>query len=240
MSRKKRMQDLREAKDKRMKKIAIGGAVLLVAVLAFEVPKMLHKSGSSTASPPPTTTTTAGASTTPTPTTTPAGTAAAALTPTAASTKLADSDLNPTWGKAQLFSFSHFTGKDPFVQQVNTAPTTSGGTGSGSKGSGSTPSGGGTLAAATSHKPTRTLAANGAARISVNGRVQIVRPGASFPSANPLFKLVSVTHGVARIGIASGSYTSGARTVSLATGRSLTLVDSADGIRYSIRLLSAA
>jgi hypothetical protein len=64
--------------------------------------------------------------------------------------------------------------------------------------------------------------------------------GASFPSGNPLFRLVSVTGGVARIGIASGSYTSGSKTVSLASGRSLTLVDTADGIRYSIRLLSAA
>jgi hypothetical protein len=85
---------------------------------------------------------------------------------------------------------------------------------------------------------TRVLAVTGAARISINGRVQIVRVGASFPSANPLFKLVSVKNGVARIGIASGSYSSGARTVSLGAGRSLTLVDTADGVRYQLRLLS--
>ena len=37
MSRKqKRMQDLREAKDRRMKKVAIGLSVVLVLVLAFE------------------------------------------------------------------------------------------------------------------------------------------------------------------------------------------------------------
>jgi hypothetical protein len=246
MSRKKRQQNLREAKDKRMKKVAIGGAVLLVAVLAFEVPKMLHSSGSSTSSPPPATTTTApGASTapasTPAPATTPPGTAAAAVAPTAASTKLPNSDLSPARAKSQLFSFSHFAGKDPFVQQVNTSPAAQGSTGT-SSGSGkksSTPAGG-TTTAAINHKPTRTLAANGAARISVNGRIQVVRVGASFPSANPLFRLVSVAGGVARIGIASGSYTSGARTVSLASGRSLTLVDTADGVRYSIRLISAA
>ena len=242
MSRKKRMQNLREAKDKRMKKIAIGGAVLLVAVLAFEVPKMLHSGGSSTSTPPPATTTTAGAPTTPasTPTPTPAGTAVAAVTPTAASTKL-PSDLPPARAKSQLYSFSHFAGKDPFVQQVNTAPAAQGSktASSGSGKSGSTPASG-TTTAAISHKPTRTLAANGAARISVNGRIQVVRVGASFPSANPLFRLVSVAGGVARIGLASGSYTSGARTVSLASGRSLTLVDTADGIRYSIRLISAA
>jgi len=243
MSRKKRQQNLREAKDARMKKIAIGGAVLLVAILAFEVPKMLHSGGSSTSSTPPATTTTPGTSTTPsstptaTPTATPTGTAAA-VTPTAASTKL-PSDLPPARAKSQLYSFSHFAGKDPFVQQVNTAPTTSGSTSSAPKKSGSTPASG-TQAAAINHEPTRTLAANGAARISVNGRIQVVRVGASFPSANPLFRLVSVAGGVARIGIASGSYTSGARTVSLASGRSLTLVDTSDGVRYSIRLISAA
>jgi hypothetical protein len=90
----------------------------------------------------------------------------------------------------------------------------------------------------THHKPTRTLAATGAARIAVNGRVQVVRVGASFPSANPLFRLISVTNGVAKIGIAGGSYSSGANSVSLRTGRPLTLVDTADGIRYQIRLVS--
>jgi hypothetical protein len=240
MSRKKRQQNLREAKDKRMKKVAIGGAVLLVAILAFEVPKMLHSGGSTTSSPPPATTTTPGATATPasTPTSTPTGTASAAVVPTAASTKLSDTDVPPTRTKSQLYSFSHFTGKDPFVQQVNTAPA---GSGSSQSSTGNNPKpANGTTTAAISHKPTRTLAANGAVRISVNGRIQVVRVGASFPSANPLFRLVSVSGGVARIGIASGSYTSGARTVSLAPGRSLTLMDTADGVRYSIRLISAA
>ena len=77
-------------------------------------------------------------------------------------------------------------------------------------------------------------------RSSVNGRVQVVRVGTSFPSANPLFRLVGLVHGGVRIGIANGSYSSGARTVSLTLGRSLTLVDTADGIRYKIRLLAAS
>ena len=85
----------------------------------------------------------------------------------------------------------------------------------------------------------RTLALTGAARIAVNGRVQVVQVGANFPSANPLFRLVSVSGGTARIGIAGGSYSSGAKTVSLVAGRTLTLVDTADGIRYQLRLLSA-
>lgn len=117
MSRKRRMQSLQESKDRRMKKIAIGGAVMLAVVLAFEMPKVLG-GGSKSSSPPAVTTT--GASTTPsatpTPTVTPPGTAAAAVSQT--STKLPNSDLQPRRSKSQLYAFNHFAGKDPFVQQV--------------------------------------------------------------------------------------------------------------------------
>jgi hypothetical protein len=261
MSRKKRMQNLREAKDRRTKKIAIVGAVVLVAVLAFEVPKMMH-SGSSSATPAATTTTgayTTPTSTTPTaaPTTAP-GTAAAAGAPTTASMKLPNSDALPQPSKGTLYSFSHFTGKNPFAQQVSDAAP------DGTPGTKSNPipaSGkcgtacarqlckNGQLPASrcafpgTPQNPageTRALTANGAARISVNGQVQVVRVGATFPSANPLFRLVSLAHGSVRIGIASGSYSSGAHTVALTPGRTLTLVDSADGVRYKIRLIVAS
>ncbi|HZT85146.1 MAG TPA: hypothetical protein VE984_06955 [Gaiellaceae bacterium] len=250
MSRKQRTQTLREEKEKRMKMVAVGGAVLLAVVLAFEVPKVMSGGKSATSTPPAVTTTaTTGAPTTgapatgtPAPATTAPGPAAASLS--TASTKLPTSDVQPRRGKAQLFSFNHFTGKDPFVQQVSAAPATSsvaagGGGGGSSKSSGSS----GTSAKATApagNSSSRTLAVTGAARISVNGRVEVVRVGASFPSANPLFRLVGVSRGIARIGIANGSYSSGARTVALAAGRTLTLVDTADGIRYRLRLVSVA
>ena len=241
--RQKKMEDLRAAKDRKMKKVAIGLSVVLVAVLVFEVPKVLHSGGGGSAPATAVATTpdtSTAAPTTGASTTTPPGTAAAAVT-TTASTKLPNSDTLPKVGKAQLYSFSHFAAKDPFVQQVSVAPTQGAQSGSSttSSGSSSTTSGStGTAAAVTQHQSTRVLAVTGAARISVNGRVQIVRTGTSFPSSNPLFRLVSVGNGVARIGIATGSYSSGARTVSLVAGRSLTLVDTADGIRYELRLLS--
>jgi hypothetical protein len=237
MIRKSRMQSAREAKDQRMKKIAIGGAVLLVAVLAFEVPKVMH-SGSSSSSPPPAATTTTDASATGVPVTTAPGTAGAAVTP-AASTKLPNSDLQPQRTKSQLDSFSHFAGKDPFVQQVGTAPSTGAQTASATIPA-SSGSSGSSASNGAPQKRVRTLAATGSAKISVNGRIQTVRVGASFPSANPLFRLVAISNGVARIGIANGSYASGAPTVSLSAGRSLTLVDNADGIRYRIRLIAAS
>jgi len=250
MSRKKRAQDLRAAKDARMKKIAIGGAVLLVAVLAFEVPKMMH--GNKSSSPAPATTTTAattpGAPTStavPAPSATPSSTAApAALIPaaatatSAASTKLTNSDVEPKLKKSQLYSFTHFAGKDPFVQQIKTSTQGTSAGGSSTSTTPTPPTAATQTAAVSHHTASRLLATNGSARISINGQVQIVRVGAIFPSSNPLFRLISVANGVARIGIAHGSYSSGAKTVSLAAGRSLTLVDTADGIRYRIRLVA--
>ena len=47
MSRKSRMKDIRQAKDRRAKRLAIGGIVVLAAVVAFEVPHVLKKSGGS-------------------------------------------------------------------------------------------------------------------------------------------------------------------------------------------------
>ena len=157
----------------------------------------------------------------------------------ATSTKVPNSDVAPQASKGQLDSFTHFTGKDPFAQQVSDAATT---TTASQPGTLSANVSGGSSASSTgrAHHPSRTLAATGAARISINGRVQVVRVGASFPSANPLFRLVGLAHGGVRIGIANGSYSSGAHTVSLTLGRTLTLVDTADGIRYKIRLIAAS
>jgi hypothetical protein len=242
MSRKSRMQSVRESKDKRAKKLAVGGVVLLAAVLAFEVPKVLHHGGNSSSTPPAATTTAApDAGVSATPATTAAGTAAAAVTP-AASAKLTSSDVAPMRSKSQLYSFSNFAGKDPFVQQVSAAAITSSPSMGASSSSAPSSQGAGSSSATApaQHTYSRTLAQTGAVTVQVNGKVQSVRIGASFPSANPLFKLVSVAHGVARIGIANGSYASGAQTVSLTAGRTLTLVDTADGIRYKVRLISAS
>ena len=249
--RKKKMQDIRAAKDRRAKKLAIGGAVLLVAVLAFEIPHMMNRSSgnSSSAAPAAATTSTTPGSTVPgaavTPAVTPSGTAAAASVPVTASTTLPNSDVAPSRTKSQLYSFDTFAGKDPFVQQVSTAQASSAAS-SGSSGS----SASGTSAPAPPPPPqtasttsvqqtsARTLAAGGIATISVNGKAETVRVGASFPSGNPVFRLVSLARGSANIGIANGSYASGAQTIRLSNGRPVTLVDTADGVRYTVRLIA--
>lgn len=241
--RNKRLQDIRAAKDRRAKIMAIGGAVLLVAILAFELPHYLGGSKNSAAAAATTTSATAG-STTPGAVSMPAATASGTPVATAAlatgSTKLPNSDAAPNRSKSQLYSFDTFAGKDPFVQQVDTQASSSSSspTGAGS----STTSAPAPTTGTTSVQQTsaRTLASGGVARITVNGKSETVRVGKSFPSANPVFMLVSLAHGVAKIGIANGSYSSGAQTVRLSTGRSLTLVDTANGVRYTVRLLSGS
>jgi hypothetical protein len=239
MSRKSRLQDARVAKDKRAKRLAIGGGVVLALLLAWEVPHYLggHKS----AAPASTTTSTSTlpGSTTPTPTSGIPTTSATGVPPTT-NTRLPNSDVTPRASRSQLFSFDHFASKNPFAQQAvvpTTSPTSGTPTGSSSNApTGSPPTGGANYTTASS---VRTLARTGSVTISVNGTTQTVRVGQSFPSANPLFKLVSVAHGVARIGIANGSYSSGAHTVSLTNGHSLTLVDTTDGARYVVRLIAS-
>lgn len=238
MSRKKsRLQDLQESKQRRMKKIAVGGGVLLVALLAFEIPHYLG--GSKSSSPPAATNAaTPGASTTPgttAPATTTPSVTPAAVAPTAP-VKLTNSDLPPSHSKEQLSSFSTFTSKDPFDQQVT---ATSGLTGSGT-GTGSASAPAPSAPPASSGPVTtsaRTLAQSGAVMLMVNGKRQSVRVGAGFPSANPVFRLVSVSRAGVRIGIANGSYSSGAQTILLRANRTVTLVDTTSGARYRLQLL---
>lgn len=237
MSRKKsRLQNLQESKQRRMKKIAIGGGVLLVALMAFEIPHYLggHKAATATATP---STTAPVGSTTPgmtTPSTTP-GAPALAATPTAP-VKLTNSDLPPSQSKEQLSSFSTFASKDPFDQQVTADSGLAGaGTSTGSvPASGAPPTSSGPVVTST-----RTLARSGAVMLMVNGKRESVRVGASFPSSNPVFRLVSVTNGAVRIGIANGSYANGAQTVLLRPNRTITLVDTTNHAHYKLQLLGS-
>jgi hypothetical protein len=236
MSRKKRMQNVREAKDRRAKKIAIGGGVLLAVLLAWEVPHYLGGKKSSAAPAPTPAASTTPSGTTPattTPATTATGVPAAASTP-ATSTKLPNSDMPPRHSKQQLAGFSTFADKDPFIQQISADA----GTGATVTSSTTAP----TSSTTSRNKIVltgRTLAHSGAVRISVNGRPESVRVGASFPRSNPVFRLVSVTRAGVRIGIANGSYSSGAQTVSLGFSRMVTLVDTANGARYKLQLLGS-
>ena len=74
----------------------------------------------------------------------------------------------------------------------------------------------------------------------MNGAPESVQVGGTFPAANPYFKLVSVTKKGAKISIAGGSLENGAPTVTLTKNKALTLMNTADGTRYVLRLVSTS
>lgn len=78
------------------------------------------------------------------------------------------------------------------------------------------------------------------ATISVDGVSELVKTGASFPQAQPIFRLVALTAKSAKLAIVNGSLETGAPTVVLAKGQKLTLMNTADGTRYTLVLLAAA
>ncbi len=235
-----------QAKAKRQKMIAAVGGVLLLGLLAFQVPrtmKMLHQSAPSSSSSSATTTTT--------PSSTPAaGNVTAAVVSGAGGDGLVDPDAVPAPQSGQLLAFGRFRTKDPFAQQLDTSGTGGASGASASSGSTQQPQ----PAAASSSTPATTTGASAAvgssvpqrrvqvvassATISVNGSPQTVRVGRSFPSSDPVFKLVSLTGTTANVGIAGGSLENGAATVALKKGKPLTLLNTADGKRYVLRLLA--
>ena len=81
-------------------------------------------------------------------------------------------------------------------------------------------------------------AAAGTALISVNGVQESVAVKADFPKDEPVFTLVSVSAGSAKIAIAGGALASGAPTLTLEKGTPVTLVNTADGVRYELLLVA--
>ena len=242
MASKKHVDPLK-AKQKRQKIIAAVLGVLFVGVLAFQVPrvmKMMKTPPNPHANDSVTTTTATGTPSLAAPTL--GGAEQPATTDPTTGAPVAVS-ATPTVQDGQLTSFSRFASKDPFNQQLSddkgSSPpsSSSGGTGSGS-GSGSAGSGsagsGGTSSAP--QIPSGSKPQPGSAVISVNGTLYTVATASDFPQANPLFHLVSVTAHSAKISIAGGSYSSGAPTVTLNENKPVTLVNTADGTRYTLIL----
>jgi hypothetical protein len=262
--------DPAKEKAKRQKMIAIVGGVVLLALLAFQVPrtmKMLHSGGTVTTSASTTATSTSAAGSTPlAPPTLDGGSSAAAGSSAAggggASVETSkdgvqdpSTPLPPSSG--QLVSFNRFKSKDPFEQQVTdcgtqacaatVARSDSGATASGgsASGSGATSGTGTGFSAGTGARPSATASSASprkptTATISVNGSAQAVAVGKTFPAADPVFVLVSVTAKQAMIGISGGSLENGRNAVALRVGRTVTLQNTADGARYVLKLLRTA
>ena len=170
-------------------------------------------------------------------------------TPTPAATAvvagaLVSTDAPAAPSTAKLVSFSLFVSKDPFQQQVSAG----------------TPAGRRLGHDRDDRRPrrrprpprrrhhaadpdrSRRAAPPTSAVICVNGTSETVAVGKTFPAAapQPFFQLVSLTPTSAKIGIAGGSLTSGQNTVTIPVGKTVTLMNTADGTKYTIKLVSVA
>jgi hypothetical protein len=244
------------------KKQAIVLGVLFLAVVAFQGPrtlKMLHGSA------PPEAAATTPAATTPAPTAptapTSGGTAQSVSASVGADSLVVNADLQPAPLEGQLPDLTLFSSKDPFVQKDEDVPANASGTTGGSSssdGGGKTSGSGGNGSSGTSGegksggvtpppttttttKPTEPAApAPTSAVLSVNGVQETVNVKSDFPAASPLFHLVSLTAKTAKISIAGGSLATGAPAVTLELGKPTTLMNTADGTRYVIVLVSTS
>lgn len=232
-----------KAKAKRQKVMAGIGAVLLLGLLAFQIPRVLKMMNQE---PPPITPVAAPAtvpgdpSVLPTPGQVGGGAAPAA----SGDGTLVDSDVSPSAGSGQLVSFGRFASKDPFTQQID-EETPGASTGDGAAveaggeetGGSATPTSGGDSGGGA--KPAGSASApSGPAVIAVNGVEETVSVGGEFPKDTPVFKLVKLVSGGAKIAIAGGAFASGDATMTLPLGKAVTLVNTADGTRYELEFVS--
>ena len=216
----------RAARERKQKIFVAVGGLFLLAMLAFQLPKLMGGSSSAAAT---TETTAVDGAATPT-----------ADTAVPVSVALRDTDRRLPVGPGKLRSFTVFERKNPFVQQVSSdeAPA-----------DGSESAGGGGVAPS-DEKPEQTPSKgftvggteNAAAVtvISVNGVRQALEAGSAFPVADPVFVLVAEQPGkkTVTIGVAGGEYASGDRTTKLKVGKPLVLVNTATGARYRVVLVA--
>jgi hypothetical protein len=233
----KKTVDPLKAKQKKQKIVAAVLGVAFLGVMAFEVPRVMKMMKTP---PPPVRSSSTTA-------TTPAGTPTLAAPSLGGAQEPGTTTTDPTGSLAsapaaavqdgQLASFSRFASKDPFSQQLSDTPTSAS-----SPASSGGPSG---VGASGPSVPTGQgkAPAPGSAVISVNGTLYTVATNTDFPqptSTNsalvPVFHLVSVTAHTAKISIAGGSYASGAQTVTLRENKPVTLMNTADGTRYTLIL----
>jgi len=218
-----------KAKAKRQKIIAAVLGVLLLGVLVYEVPSVLKMMNKKPVATSPT------AAPAPAPAPAAPGAAPTTATPVSApaSSTLVDSDPAAQAGSGQLVSFDRFQGKDPFVQQAGATPAAKPASTIAKPPAASTV----TAQPKASKQP---AAAPTLAKITVNGALSDVAVGQTFPASDPVFVLRSLTRTTAKIGIAGGSLATGNQTVTLTKGKKVTLMNTADGTRYELLLVSVA
>jgi hypothetical protein len=215
MARQSREAALSKAKAAKQKKLLFLLVPIFLGLAVWQGPKTFKAlTGGNAASPPP-------SLTLPAPTT-PAVTTPAAPGPTSGSgLNETDPVIDPLEG--QLVSFSSFESKDPFAGLGDDPAATT------------TTSDGATTTTDGSETDTAARAV-----IDVNGSSEDVAVADDFPASDPAFRLISVEGDTAKIGLVSGSFSTGTETIVIDVGETYILVSETDGSRYVIRLVSVA
>ena len=243
--------------------------VLLLVFMVPKTMKLMHPhhddgTTASSSSSTSTTSTTETSSTAPatSPTTAAAPPASVPISNTPATTTVLTATLAPAAREGQLESLSSsFTAKDPFKQLIDPnapPPTTTAAPQTADAAKPATP------AAATKATtpgpelkvvPTVTPPTSGpapvhvtpkavlpllSALITVNGAPSQVNLRLNFPTAAPLFHLISLTKKTAKVSVVGGSLAGGTPTLTLRRDRPVTLVNTADGTRYKLELMSTS
>jgi hypothetical protein len=233
--------DIAAAKAKKQKIILAVAGIALVGLAVMQGPKLLKSD-----SPPAP----AAAETS----TAPVGTGTAAPTPVAVVVSPTSGTSKPAAyvagvglpggskvvvASSQLASFTLFEVKDPFVQQADdTTATDTAAASTDDSGSATSTTPAATGATGTSTAPPPPVVY---ATIMLDGKPQQLQVDGKkvdkeFPKGAPLFVLVSLKKKQAKIGVAGGSFDDG-HNVTLKLGKKLTLVDTATGVRYELKLV---
>jgi hypothetical protein len=246
---KRKPVDLKAAKAAKQKKIVIVGGILFVALLVYQVPrtlKMLHPKSQTAAhtaarTAPATTATTPGST----------GLPASLVSNTPAGATVLTAQLDPAAREGQLADLSaSFKSKDPFKQLINEDAGTTATTSPTATATPAKPDVSLKVVPSTKTEPaaTGTPVAPGqtvalpllSAVISVNGVKEGVNVKVDFPADAPLFHLVSLTKKTAKISVSGGSLANGSQTLTLRRNKPLTLVNTADGTRYRLVLVTTS
>lgn len=239
--------DIAAEKARKQKIVLAVAGVLLVGLAVIQVPKLMKGDSAPAAAPVAETAPAAAATPTATPTT-----AAAVTTTTVAVTGkpaafVAGVGLPathvPAPAKSQLASFTLFAGGDPFVQQVSDATGADGATAAPSQpAADSAPpeptasQGDGGTASSGSGSSAQAQPPIDYATIMFEGKPQQLQVKDTFPKGDPMFVLVSLKKKQAKIGVAGGAFDDG-QTVTLALGKKVTLLNTATGVRYVLKLV---
>jgi hypothetical protein len=211
-----------EQADRRKKLILVGLVVVLVALLAFELPKLLKRSGSSSSAASTSSTTQAG----------PASESDGTRSLTAASRSVS---------VKRIRVIHQLPPKDLFVPLVHDSSSTSSSASPSTTASAPAPA----AQPAASASPASTMPAVStpahvkpavptAAVIWTNGRRQIVGLSQVFAIGDARFRLVAVTRHAVRIKALGGAFSGRGPAITVSKGHRVKLANMATGVQYSL------